>query len=89
MKAYYEYEDGAFWAIRTEDADCFTSEGNKYFGFWPELLLKAGTEEEQYWCMPPNAKRISFESPDAAEQEAAKMAAEKSVSAIKQDAEFY
>jgi len=30
MKAYYEYEDGTFWAILTAGGDCFTSEGCKY-----------------------------------------------------------
>jgi len=47
MKAYYEYEDGTFWAIRTEGDECFIAEGNKYDDFDPELMQKAETETEQ------------------------------------------
>ena len=89
MKAYYEYEDGTFWAIRTEGENCFTAQGSKYEDFWPELMLKAGSEEERYWRMPPNAKKITFGSPEAAEQEAAKMAAEKSENAIIRNRKFW
>jgi len=87
MKSYYEYEDGTFWAILTAGGDCFIIEGNKYEYFDPESMLKAGSEEN--WRMPPNKKKILFENPETAEQEAAKTAAEKSISAIKQDAEFW
>ena len=68
MKAYYEYENGTFWAIRTAYGDCFTAQGNKYEGFDPESMQKAEVETEQ---------------------EALLMEAEKSVSAIDQDAEFW
>jgi len=30
MKAYYEYEDGTFWAIHTEGSDCFVVQDSKY-----------------------------------------------------------
>jgi hypothetical protein len=90
MKAYYDYEDGTFWAIRTEGENCFIAEGSKYDDFWPDLMLKAGTEEKQLWgAMSPNGRKIPCESPDAAEQKAAKMMAEKSVAAIRQDVEFW
>jgi hypothetical protein len=35
MKAYFEYGDGTFWALRTEGYDCFTAQGNKYEFFLP------------------------------------------------------
>jgi len=75
MKAYYEYEDGTFWAIRTEGGDCFTAQGNKYEQFWPDSMLEA--------------EKLSFESVEKAELKAAKMAAQKSASSLKQDAEFW
>jgi len=72
MRAYYEYEDGTFWAIHTTGGDCFIAHGSKY--------------EDSDWRL---ADKVIFESPEAAEQKAAKMAVEKSVSAIGQDAEFW
>ena len=46
MKAYYEYEDGTFWAMRTECNDCFTAYGSKYNSFNPEIMLEAKTTVE-------------------------------------------
>jgi len=94
MKAYFEYEDGTFWAIRAEGENCFTA-GGKDGKFWPELMLKAGTEEEKHYTMPPDAKRLSFTSPAEAEEQAAKMIGEKSEKnesgspSLKQDAEYW
>ncbi len=89
MKAYYDYEDGSFWAIRTEGKDCFTANGSKYRDFYPEYMLKAGSEKEKNRRILPNSAKISCESAEAAEASAAKMAEEKSISALKQDAEFW
>ena len=46
MKAYYEYEDGTFWAIRTEGNSCFTANGSKYCDFYIDIMLNADREEE-------------------------------------------
>jgi len=95
MKAYYEYEDGTFWAIRVKGENCFTAHGSKYRVFWPENMLKAGTEEAEHCFMPPDAQRLSFSNPAEAEEQAAKMIKEKSKknesgsAALKQDAEFW
>ena len=106
MKAYIEYEDGTFWAIRTEDNNCFTTQGGKYkrlksraFKYYvyllPELMLKAGTEDEKEYDMPLEVKKMSFENPSRARKEAAKLINERSVknengaSALKQDGEFW
>jgi hypothetical protein len=86
MKAYYEYDDGTFWAIRAEGCNCFTWEGSKYGLFLPEQMLKVGTEEG--WRITQKVAKISFESPEAAEREAVRMAAVKSADTEKQDAEF-
>jgi len=85
MKAYYEYEDGTFWAIHTEGKNYYTAKGRKYDGLDPESMQKAKSEEAYLY----KVKRIPCESSEAAEQEALLWAAEKSVSAIRQDAEFW
>jgi len=43
MKAYYEYEDGTFWAILTAGGDCFTAERCKYEDYWTDRILKGAT----------------------------------------------
>ena len=73
MKAYIEYEDSTFWAIRVEGGDCFTAHGSRNRKFWPEHMLKAGTEEEEYYKFAPNKKRVSFASPAEAANQAAKL----------------
>ena len=40
MRAYFEYGDSTFWAIRTEGNDCLTVQGSKYCRLSPELMLK-------------------------------------------------
>jgi hypothetical protein len=52
-------------------------------------MLKAGAEDAQNCRIQPKYVKISFESLEAAESAAAKMAEEKSVGALTQDAEFW
>jgi predicted DNA-binding WGR domain protein len=89
MKEYFEYSDSTFWAIRTQGNDFITSEGSIYCNFWPELMLKVGTEEGKYWVKPPNAKRTSFSDDARAETEAIKMAEEKIAGSLVKDDDFW
>ena len=70
MNAYYEYEDGTFWAIRTEGPACYTAWGSKYCELWPDAMLKAGSEEAEHLRMPPNAAKTVYNNPEEAEREA-------------------
>jgi hypothetical protein len=46
MKAYYEYEDGTYWAIRTEGNACFTANGSKYCDLYLDIMLNNDSVEE-------------------------------------------
>ena len=87
MKAYYEYEDGTFWAVRTEGNDCFTIHGSKYRGLEPELMLEA--EGVKFRGLMSNTRKTTYADPAAAEIEGQKTAQEKSVGSLKEDAEFW
>ena len=89
MKAYYEYEDGTFWAIRTEGYICLTAQGSKYYRYWPDFFLEPLTEKEERWWMLEHSKKTVFADSPAAEEEGQKLAVEKSAGAITQDAEFW
>jgi hypothetical protein len=71
MKEYFEYEDGTFWAIRTEGSNCFTVHGSKYSGLNPETMLDIKTEEKNYWQLP-NLQHTTFADSSAAEVEGQK-----------------
>jgi len=87
MKAYYEYEDGTFWAIITEGNCCFTCHGSKYGWFYPDFMQKIGTKKENNWT--PNGEKITFADSVQAEKEAAELSRGKSIGSLKQDAEFW
>ena len=87
MKAYYEYEDGTFWAIRTEGNSCFTANGSKYCDLYLDIMLDADSVEEG--LIPQHAAKLSFESEEAAEAAALKMIEKNSAGALAQDAEFW
>jgi hypothetical protein len=59
MKAYYEYEDGTFWAIRTAGGDCFTAEGSKYKDIDPESMQRNETVTEQEAILLAAEKSVS------------------------------
>ena len=88
MKAYFEYEDDSFWAIRTNGCECITAEGSRVFQFLPEKMLDMKSEEEEV-LFGLKMKKIEFPDPETAEQEATKMIEEKRINAVEQDADFW
>jgi len=89
IKAYYEYEDGTYWAIRTEGNDCYIYHGSKYFAFWPEFTLEAGVNEEKDYRGLWNVHRTTYADSRTAEIKGQKLAREKSAGALKENAEFW
>jgi len=93
IKAYFEYEDGTFWAMRTEGYICLTVQGSKYrhelFRDWPEYIQESLTGKEEKGWMWKHSKKVSFTDSTAARKEGQRLAQGKSVGSITQDAEFW
>ena len=84
MKAYFEYEDGSFWAIRTDDNVLFTTCGSIY-DFRPLFIEVKKILND----VSADIEKMTFIDSSTTELEADKITAEKRKAALKQDAEFW
>jgi hypothetical protein len=73
MKAYFEYEGGTFWAICTEGNACFTAQDKKYRALNPDVMLKAGSEEEKNYLPQVKTQKTTYADSATAEAEGLKL----------------
>ena len=89
MKAWFAYEDGACFALRTDGAACYTARGSRYDDFSPEMMLKAGAADADNYLLPPKAQKILCVDEAEAESAAAGLIAEWGGNALTEDGEFW